>query len=221
MTYLLDFKDIKKGFDREDHYLSVSGHVDGGEVLLVRGPSGAGKSTLLKILARIIAPDRGMMYWQGKSYKEIEPTLWRQNIHYVPQRAVMFSGSVLENLKLPFALTAFEGKMSFNEEQAFNYMDLLGLNRDILDQHASTLSGGESSRVALIRALLIKPQVLLLDEPTAALDAERRDAVMRLLGQWLKEEEKRAIMIVSHNNEDADRLPPYRILDVSMHRGDE
>ena len=221
MSRVLEFQDIRKSFDQGAHYLSASGYVDQGEVLLIRGPSGAGKSTLLKILARLIRPDQGMIYWEGQPYRAVDPALWRRKIHYVPQKAVMFEGTVLSNLQTPFRLSSMSDELRFDQEAALKYMELLGLHPDMLEQQAGTLSGGESARVALIRALLIQPQVLLLDEPNYSLDDERRYILLQVLVQWLKEDDKRAILMVSHNAEDIKSLPFYRVLEVSMHKGAE
>lgn len=196
----------------------ASGAVPANGVLVVRGPSGSGKSTLLRALARLRPILRGHAWLDGQEMRQVPPTLWRRRVHYVPQRPVAFDGSVLDNLLLPYRLRIYRDAPVPNRPAVTEAMAQLGLTAP--DQDARTLSGGELARLALLRAVLARPSVLLLDEPTASLDAGNRERVLRFLGRWVAAEPGRGLILVSHVHEDAEALSPVRELDLSNHDGE-
>lgn len=210
MNRLLEFKDIYRRFDSEDRFLAVSGGVGSGEILAIKGASGTGKSTLLKILARLVKPERGELFYLGKSYREISALEWRRKIHYAAQKPVMFEGTVEDNLRLPFNIKNMP--LSYDESLVLEYMNELLLPASLLQQKAHNLSGGEAARVALIRALLIEPEVLLLDEPTASLDSNSRGKVINLVGNWVGRQAGRAVVLISHQDADLEELKNLSIL---------
>lgn len=167
-------------------------------ILVVRGPSGSGKSTLLRILARLQAPQQGEVRFQGRNWQEYSPIEWRCQVHYLSQKPAIFSGTVLDNLQLPFQMAAVKKRKRFDLATVQEGMERLLLPAGMLQQDARTLSGGEGARVALLRALILEPNVLLLDEPTAALDSRAAQAVWDLVGSWLKVKSDRGVVLVSH-----------------------
>lgn len=188
--------------------IEASGAVPPGGVLVVRGPSGAGKSTLLRALARLIPAVSGQVWLQGRPMASFPATLWRQKVHYLPQRPVVFDGTVMDNLLVPFRLRAHRHRPAPSRPSLMAALQRLGLAHT--DQDARTLSGGELARVALLRAVLANPTVLLLDEPTAALDSQTRRLTLEFLRDWLRgepvpgppTEHGRGIVLVSHLEED-------------------
>ncbi len=209
---LLEFKDITYNLGNEPaRHIVVSGAVKSGEVLIVRGPSGAGKSTLLRILSRLQPCIEGEAFLQGKSWLKIQPTAWRVNVHYMAQKTTLFDGTVADNLAKPFE-TRLGSQKQLDTNRAREMMGQLLLSPELWEQDAKTLSGGEALRLAFIRAILIDPAVLLLDEPTAALDEPARQALYRLLSGWLKEA-GRAALLISHNN-DYQQLDNVSFLDI-------
>lgn len=212
MSAFFCFDNICKHF-KEGAFLRISGEVKPGQLLMVRGPSGSGKSTLLKILARLIKPEQGKVTFRGQDWMSISPQQWRQTIQYVSQQPVMFEGTVIDNLLLPFKLNQnkLPGDHKTNIMELFNR---LGLVESILQQDAQTLSGGQAARVAVTRALLVNPDILLLDEPTAYLDTDSSQKFNQLMQDWLKKGE-RAIIEVSHHDANIDELPGTKILSVS------
>jgi len=173
-----------------------------GECLVITGPSGSGKSTLLRCLNRLIVPDEGAVYFRGEDISRCEAAAVRRSTVLVGQTPSVFPGTVLENLELPFSFAA-------NRNLEIPDLKLLaescGLKRDILDRDASKISGGEKQRVAVARALALKPSVLLLDEPTASLDGYSK-MLMEDLISALSREKKITFIIVTHDADQAERM---------------
>jgi len=180
----------------DNRHIRASGSVEKRAILAITGASGSGKTTLLKMLARLIKPESGEIIYRGNSCYSIPPTEWRKKVHYVPQKPVVFDGTLEENFRIPFAINAVQNRTSFSLQKVLQYMQELQLPVNILSQEAHTISGGEAAKAALIRALLVEPEILLLDEPTAHLDAESRIRVLSLLNKWVGENLERAIIIV-------------------------
>jgi molybdate transport system ATP-binding protein len=167
--------------------LSVDLALSGSGVTVIFGPSGAGKTTLLNLLAGLVQPDRGLIRFRGRVFfdsergRRLPPE--KRRLSYVFQQPRLFSHfSVLGNLL--FA-ASFCGRRpapgAFEKTTA-----LLGLEK-LLDRRPNTLSGGESQRVALGRALLASSEMLLMDEPLSSLDRARKDELVDLVARIPKE----------------------------------
>lgn len=178
--------------------VKVSSDLEEGSILVIKGPSGAGKTTLLRILARLLECDKGQVFLQGQNWLSFSPQLWRSKINYLAQKPAVFNGTVLDNLKKPFALKI--KKDIFNLHEAINGLRELSLNENLIHQDARTLSGGETARITLLRSVLFKPNILLLDEPFASLDDNSARSVMAFLKRWLENETGRGIVMVTHND---------------------
>jgi len=215
MATVLEFKDLSRPIHSGKLLIRESGSINARQILAVKGPSGSGKSTLLRMLARIVSVQSGDVYWQGRHWQSIAPGTWRRNIHYVSQKPIMFEGTGEDNIRLPFTLAELKENTGYSSELCQEYMKELELPSGLLQQNAQTLSGGEAARLALIRALLIEPKVLLLDEPTAYLDGSTRSKLINLISSWVKDKPERAIIIVSHNDEDLNRLNDVFVLHMN------
>ena len=159
------------------------------------GPSGSGKSTLLRLLNRLADPDAGAVRFHGTDVREMDPLELRQRVGLVPQLPAPVPGSVSENV-------CFGPQLHGREVDPERPLRLAGLDPSFLDRDASRLSVGEQQRVMLARALALEPEVLLLDEPTASLDAAATAAVedaLRNLGDV-------SLVLVTHDAQQADRL---------------
>jgi ABC-type iron transport system FetAB ATPase subunit len=148
-----------------------------GEAVAIQGPSGSGKSTLARTLASLLEPDAGTVLLDGHDARAIPPVQFRTRVAFLAQQPAMFEGTVFGNLG---AGPRLHGK-SLDDAQARELIRAVGLDEQILPREARTLSGGEKQRVALARALANAPEVMLLDEPTAALDPEAGERIVALL----------------------------------------
>lgn len=212
---LLKFRGLRFNLSEQQRYIEESAALDSGGILLVQGPSGSGKSTLLKMLARLLPCHCGQVSFQGRDWKTISPLEWRTRVHYVPQKPVLFDGSLEDNLRRPFSLRIIQRSLSYPSEQIAAYMKLLGLPQELLQQDARLLSGGEAARVCLLRSILINPEVLLLDEPTAALDDANRILVNQFISSWVGEQANRGVVLVSHHQEDRKYLRSISVLNMT------
>lgn len=213
MDKLLEVNNITFSIGTGGRRVLATGVLQEGGILNVCGPSGSGKTTLLRILARLRGPDEGQVFLRGKGWHDFTPSRWRRTVHYLAQKPVIFDGTVLANLKRPFELAAVTSDLKFNPEKALELMKRLLLPPELINQDARTLSGGESSRLALVRTILVEPDVLLLDEPIAALDPRAASAVLRLIAEWPREVGGRGVVLVSHIGELA-KLPCLSVLDL-------
>lgn len=141
-------------------------------VVCVVGPSGAGKSTLLRLCNRLEVPSRGRVLFRGEDLDGLDPLALRRRVGMVFQRAVLFGGTVRDNLRV--------ADPNLDDGAAGALLERVELPCGYLDRRGVGLSGGEAQRVCLARALAAGPEVLLMDEPTSSLDARPRRALERL-----------------------------------------
>jgi len=172
-------------------------------LLCVRGANGAGKSTLLQLLALLQPPSSGTVWFDGQpvATRGHGRRLLRRQITLVHQHPLMLRGSVADNLAFGIKLRG----LSRSEQQrrslwALQSVGLVGFE----NRSAAALSGGETRRVALARALALQPRVLLLDEPFAGLDTEQAEAFESLLGSLQRRGQ--TIILSSHDPQLAERL---------------
>ena len=167
-----------------------------GGVRHLLGPSGCGKTTLLRVLARLVDPDGGVVRHDGLPLGAADPIAHRRAVALVPQTPVMLPGDVRANLRVPLDLRHerdTDGPLRRAEER----LARLGISGALLAREASRLSVGERQRVALVRALVNEPRVLLLDEVTAALDDRSAAAMLDLLLALVREDDV-TLVHVSH-----------------------
>jgi ABC-type iron transport system FetAB ATPase subunit len=184
-------------------------------VLTIQGASGSGKSTFLRALATLIPISGGTILLEGREVPTVGITEYRRRVAYVPQLPAMFEGAVAENLR---AGPRFRGA-SLSDAEVRALLERVGLTADLAAREASELSGGERLRVALARALANAPSVLLLDEPTAALDPESATVILDLVLALAKS--GTAILAVTHSTEHAARLGGTRYRMTSGVLGDD
>lgn len=169
-----------------------------GDRVLLRGPSGVGKSRLLKSLVGLDVAEfhKNLEMPAALALGPTDTSL----VMYVPQKAYYVPGTVLENLQYPLQFKKHRGKILDLEFFKQNIVKL-GMDADLLQKNAMTLSGGEAQIVHLLRSLQFEPQILLLDEITAALDNERTLAVENFLKDWVRVKSDRRMIFISHRQE--------------------
>ena len=169
---------------------------EGGYYLVV-GPSGSGKSTLLRLMNRLEEPLSGTIRFRGDNLATLSPPDLRRRISLIQQTPTVVDASVRSNLLLPFGFHVNLGLDRPDEEILRERMDRFLLNNVSLDDNALELSVGQRQRLCFIRALILNPAVLLLDEPTASLDRESADIVEKA-ARDLNREQGLTVVNVSH-----------------------
>lgn len=189
----------------------------GGDKVAITGPSGSGKSVFLRTLALLEAPDSGEVLWRNQVVTSALIPRYRSRAIYIAQRPALMEGNVEDNLRFPYSLEVFKEQV-FDIDQAIRMLHKAGKPTSFMNKMASDLSGGESQVISLIRALLLDPQVLLLDEPTAALDPKSSREVESLVDTWFTSGllGTRACIWVTHDHEQARRMSTLRL---QMHAG--
>lgn len=197
---------IRLNLPREHFTLTVNTTISTQGVTAIFGPSGSGKTSLLRWLA-------GLETSQGKNdVLSFDGDIWQQGAHIIPvhrrrigyvfQEPRLFPHlSVLDNLEYSFKRRTNKQVTRPNIEQVCQWLALSAL----LNQMPETLSGGQQQRVAIGRALLSHPQLLLMDEPLAALDQQSREEILGYLKNW-QQENTIPVLYVSHNREEISRL---------------
>jgi putative ABC transport system ATP-binding protein len=184
----------------------VSLGLEAGQRIVIVGPSGSGKTLLLRSLAWLDPLDAGELRWKGTALSRHTVPAFRSQVIYLHQRPSLIEGTVAENLKYPFSF-AVHGKRRFDEARIAQWLEVLGRDAGFLRKSSRDLSGGEAQITALLRAMQLEPAVLLLDEPTAALDQAAAQAVEQCVTQWFREAPPlRTIVWVSHNQQQAARM---------------
>lgn len=179
-----------------------------GEITAIVGPSGSGKSTLVRLINRLDNPSSGIIYLNGTDIAAMDPLQLRRQIAMVLQKPYMFEGTLLVNLQRPFLYRQIPPPAA-DSADILDIMERVHLPGDLIDRDAGTLSLGEQQRVNLARALIAKPQVILLDEPTGALDRPTADRLAEMLQEICRFRDL-AVILVSHDlrlvQNTADRL---------------
>lgn len=176
-------------------------------VTAVFGPSGSGKSTVLRLCNRLDVPTSGRVSFYGKDIAGIDALWLRRRVGMCFQRPTSFPGTVADNLRVAEP-GASEARMSETLER-------VALTGSWLDRDATTLSGGEAQRMCLARTLMAQPQVLLLDEPTSAVDAEAAEVIERAVRELA--DDGIAALWVTHDPAQVERTAD-RVLHIQRGR---
>ena len=176
-----------------------------GEVVAITGKTGSGKSTLFLILLGLLKPDKGNIYFNGKSiFKEIKD--WWKLIGYVSQKIYLMDRSIKENIKFNFEINEREDLKKLNEVLKISELEDVIKNLDkgintIVGNDGLMLSGGEKQRIAIARSVYKNPEILFLDEFTSALDEKTENKIIKNLKEYFK---GKSIMIITHRKSSLD-----------------
>ena len=199
---LLVFRGIEKTFAETNILRNVDISLYPGKCILLSGNNGSGKTTLLKIIAGLETPSRAEIELSGKSHswKSTIRSI-RREIIYLHQQPYLLSGTVESNVSYGLRFTHLNRKQL--RESVKEALEWAGL-ADVAKHQAKTLSGGVQQRVAFTRAWILKPKILLLDEPMANMDIESREQACDLLKRM--KSEGMSIVITSHDTNIIDGL---------------
>lgn len=191
---------VTKSFGTLEILKGITMEVRKGEIVAIVGASGAGKTTLLQILGSLDTPTSGKVWIEGQSLYDMAPKeqadFRNQRLGFVFQaHQLLPEFNALENVALPALIRGDSSREA--TARATQLLSEMGL-ADRLTHRPTTLSGGEKQRVAVARALINRPALILADEPTGALDSENKEELHRLFGE-LRDREGQTIIIVSHD----------------------
>lgn len=181
----------------DDFSLVVPSH----STTVLVGSSGCGKTTLLRMVNRMVDADEGELLIDDQNVKELNPVSLRRSIGYVMQNAgLMPHQTVIENIQ---TVARLQGKAKSElEAPAKEMMELVGLDVDFAERYPSQLSGGQQQRVGVARALMVKSNILLMDEPFGAVDPIVRSELQDLVKN-IQKEFRKTVIFVTHDIEEA------------------
>lgn len=223
---LMEVRDIYKSFGRLEILRGISLQLHRGEILAIVGASGAGKTTLLQVIGTLDAPDRGEVIIESERLSALSgnrrAAFRNRHLGFVFQsHQLMPEFTAVENVAIPAMISGKSRREAMAE--AGELLRRLSLG-DRLDHRPAELSGGEKQRVAVARAIINHPEIVLADEPTGALDSVRKRELLELFLR-LREEEGLSFIVVTHDRETAEIADRSLLLSdgriVSEQGGDE
>ena len=195
---MIEFKHVTKHYKNAPVLNNISLKIYDGEIVVLIGPSGCGKTTTLKMINRLIKPSEGQILINGTDIASVDPITLRRSMGYVIQQTGLFPHmSVRENIEIIPTLEKREAAAVAKRTRQL--MDMVGLDPDYyLDRYPVQLSGGQLQRLAIVRALLPSPKLLIADEAVSALDVSIQESILVLLRD-LRERFGTAVLFISHD----------------------
>lgn len=184
--------------------------IESNKIYTLIGPNGSGKTSLLKILAFLDNPSSGVVQFLDKtvSFEDKQLYALRRQVVLLDQNPIMFTGSVWKNVE--FGLRVRQVTSRARRQRIEEALELVGME-NFADYDARRLSGGETKRVALARALVLQPEVLLCDEPTANVDNENQEIILKII-QTINRERQGSIIFSTHYLSQGHRLADHTLL---------
>jgi putative ABC transport system ATP-binding protein len=206
---LIELFNISKRYGVTEVLKKIDLTVKEGEFISIRGKSGVGKTTLLKIIGLLEEPDKGEIRLLGKSINMLNDNEKSElRLHYIGFVFQFFnlipSLTIMENIELPLALAGVNKKE--RKKRVIELLEYFGLTT-LAERFPYSLSGGEKQRIAIVRALVNNPKIILADEPTSSLDDENSELLMELFSKINKE---RKVTIILTTTDLYEKLPTIR-----------
>lgn len=211
MTTLLETKDVTKTFSsgfwgkEKTHAVDhVSLRIEQGRIHGLIGGSGSGKTTLSRMIMGFLRPDSGEIIYEGKHLEQLKPREWwsmRREIQMIfqnPQKAFNPRFSIYECCAEPIRLHHLAASRDEERSMVYHMLDSVGITRDQMNKFPHEISGGQAQRVAIVRALVLKPKLLICDEPTSMLDISVQAQIIDLL-RSVNQEQGCAMLFISHD----------------------
>ena len=223
---IIKLNNLTKKFFSDSQKITIIKNVNlkikNGDFVALIGPSGSGKSTLLHLIALLDKPTYGDVFIKGTNFSRASDTqkddARKKNISIIYQQNNLLSDfSAIENVMIPLIINNISKKVAYDKAKKFLY--LVNLQKR-LNHFPSELSGGEQQRVAVARALITNPDIILADEPTGSLDRKNAKEVFNLISKF--KSKNRAIIYATHNRELANKADyKLSILDGSINKINE
>jgi len=202
---MIQIQNVTKKYGANIAVNNISLEIPAGEICCLIGPSGCGKSTAVKLINRMLEPESGEIFIDGKDTRDFQPELLRRHIGYVIQNVGLFPHmTVAENIAVvPQLLLWKQEKIEERTEELFRMMRMK--SDQYRDKYPRELSGGEAQRIGVARALASDPKILLMDEPFGAVDPLNREG---LQAEFMKIQSdlKKTVVFVTHDLDEAIRL---------------
>ncbi len=218
----ISFKKVNFAYKKDNQVLkNINLEIKRGEVTAFVGASGAGKSTMLALILKFLTPNNGDILIDDKNLKILNTKDIRKNIALVQQQPFLFSGTIIDVIRMGRNFTKEEVMESARKANAHNFIQKLPEKYETeITERGSNFSGGQIQRIAIARAILGNPSILLLDEATSALDAESESEVQKGLNRAMKD---RTVIVIAHRlatTQEADKIVVFdkgKIIEVGKH----
>ncbi|KGF95959.1 ABC transporter [Prochlorococcus marinus str. MIT 9201] len=218
----ISFKKVNFAYKKDNQVLkNINLEIKSGEVTAFVGASGAGKSTMLALILKFIAPNNGDIFIDDKNLKILDTKDIRKNIALVQQQPFLFSGTIIDVIRMGRNFTKEQVIESARKANAHNFIQKLPEKYETeITERGSNFSGGQIQRIAIARAILGNPSILLLDEATSALDAESESEVQKGLNSAMKD---RTVIVIAHRlatTQEANKIVVFdkgEIIEVGKH----
>ena len=218
----INFKKVNFAYKKDNQVLkNINLEIKRGEVTAFVGASGAGKSTMLALILKFITPNNGDIFIDDKNLKILNTKDIRKNIALVQQQPFLFSGTIIDVIRMGRNFTKEEVIESARKANAHNFIQKLPEKYETeITERGSNFSGGQIQRIAIARAILGNPSILLLDEATSALDAESESEVQKGLNRAMKD---RTVIVIAHRlatTQEANKIVVFdkgEIIEVGKH----
>ncbi|MDC3148135.1 ABC transporter ATP-binding protein/permease [Prochlorococcus sp. AH-716-I07] len=218
----ISFKKVNFAYKKDNQVLkNINLEIKRGEVTAFVGSSGAGKSTMLALILKFITPNNGDIFIDDKNLKILNAKDIRKNISLVQQQPFLFSGTIIDVIRMGRNFTKEEVIESARKANAHNFIQKLPEKYETeITERGSNFSGGQIQRIAIARAILGNPSILLLDEATSALDAESESEVQKGLNRAMKD---RTVIIIAHRlatTQEANKIVVFdkgEIIEIGKH----